>query len=148
MNYQYFDTPEFRHPAEQAIFVFTSDKENFKNLLDFGCGCSYEEHKWWSAELRRRYLEHHGNLDGFIPNEEQYPWDKENAKKNFVKYPLTVNTFMEKRKFCIEELKNPLPALYYEKIKSAMILEDEWNSVFIIAELDDSYIGYWWRTSA
>jgi hypothetical protein len=148
MEYKYFDTDEFTNKAEQAVFVFSSSKNEFESLLDFGIGCSYEEYKWWSAELRRRHLEHYKCLDGFVPNEEKYPWEKEKVKGEFVKYPLTVNTFMEKRKYCIEGLKNPLSALYYEKIKSAMILEDEWNSIFIIAELDDSYIGYWWRTSA
>ena len=137
MHYCYFEDPamlEILRGSERSLFIFSASKEEYQTLHEFGYACGLEEYKW----KKNRSQELGGTFT--------IPW--EIYQKQFSPCSVLPPIFIEKQDFCVCGLETKPALVVEENILSAMAFDDEWNSVFIIAELAESYLGYWWETSA
>lgn len=124
---------------DERLLIFEAKHRKYSSLLDFGYACAYEQYIKEKKFVEAMYMRVPYN------NPPYTPW--EYYKKKFIEYPITKETFDQKLNFCVNGLCEKIQKRYSDEAISAMILKDEWNSVFIIAEYKDSYVGYWWKAN-
>ena len=140
MDCQHYGNKDGLTMSESDLYTFSAELNEWNNLSDFGYACAYMRYQNMVAFLTNQAKKH--KTAPYQP----MSWDKWKAR--FLQYPLTRRTFLEKQCYCILGMENVLAVVPEEQVRAAMILEDEWDSVFIIAQLNDSYVGYWWETGA
>ena len=119
-------------------YSFSAKREEFETLGDFGYACVFQEYQR-NVNLLKESAEKHG-FSLKIPSWETY-------REPFGEQPISGHTFWEKLRFYFADYLREIPDIPEESIQAAMIMQEEWNSVLVVAQLADAYVGYWWMTS-
>ena len=119
-------------------YCFSAGREEFGSLTDFGYACAY-----WQYRDNIAILTESLKRNGFSLEHTQ-PWEK--RREEFDPQPISAHTFCEKLDFYFKDYLPKLPAMPEESVQSAMIMLEEWNSVLLVAQLAESYVGCWWIT--
>ena len=119
-------------------YCFSAGREEFGSLTDFGYACAY-----WQYRDNIAILTESAKRNGFSLEHTQ-PWEK--RREEFDPQPISAHTFCEKLVYHFRDYLPKLPAMPEESVQSAMIMLEEWNSVLLVAQLAESYVGCWWIT--
>ena len=119
-------------------YCFSAGREEFGSLTDFGYACAY-----WQYRDNIAILTESLKRNGFSLEHTQ-PWEK--RREEFDPQPISAHIFSEKVAYHFEAYLPMLPAMPEEDVQSAMIMLEEWNSVLLVAQLAESYVGCWWIT--
>ena len=119
-------------------YCFSAGREEFGSLTDFGYACAY-----WQYRDNIAILTESAKRNGFSLEHTQ-PWEK--RREEFDPQPISAHTFCEKLDFYFKDYLPKLPAMPEESVQSAMIMLEEWNSVLLVAQLAEGYVGCWWIT--
>ena len=139
MEYKYFDTND---SDEISLYVFSAEPTEFDELTEFGYACAEKGYNH-DSQMQKNHAEKYGY------EYKLYPW--EDYLKNYISEPssITIPMFLDKRDYCLcmTRIENLYPKLKESDVESAMILNDEWNDILVVARLTDRYVGYWWQTT-
>ena len=119
-------------------YCFSAGREEFGSLTDFGYACAY-----WQYRDNIAILTESLKRNGFSLEHTQ-PWEK--RREEFAPQPISAHTFCEKLVYHFRDYLPKLPAMPEESVQGAMIMLEEWNSVLLVAQLAESYVGCWWIT--
>ncbi len=118
-------------------YSFSAKRKEFKTLGDFGYACVFQEYQR-TVDFLRESAEKHG-LSLKIPSWETF-------REPFGEQLVSAHIFWEKLRFYFTDYLREIPDIPEESIQAAMIMQEEWNSVLVVAQLADAYVGYWWMT--
>lgn len=137
MNFKYFSLDD---GSEISLYVFNADLTEFNELSEFGYACAEKGYKN-DAELLKEHAKKYGYE--YI----HYSWG--DYLKNYISEPSHIITrlFLKKREHCVSGIDYPFPKITENNIKEALIFQDEWNDILVVAKLTESYVGYWWQTT-
>jgi len=124
---------------EECLLIFEANIKEHASLLEFAYACAHEQYSIEKAFARVIYKR--GRHPA--PHPPYIPW--EYYKQTFVEFSITKEIFATKCNFCIGGLNKELKCDF--DVTSAMILKDEWNSIFIVGECKNKYVGYWWKAN-
>lgn len=129
----------FHDQIDERLVVFEANHKDYSSLLEFAYACIYEQYEKEKRFVEAAYMR--------VPcvNPPYTPW--EYYKNKFIEYPITKESFDRKLNFCVKGLRKKIEKRYSDDSISTMILKDEWDSVFIVAEYIDIYVGYWWKAN-
>ena len=133
---EYMDPPDLGYCSH--FYCFSAGREEFETLADFGYACAY-----WQYQDNLTFLMESAKRNGFSLEHTQ-PWEK--RREEFDPQPISAHTFCEKLDFYFKDYQPKLPAMPEESVQSAMIMLEEWNSVLLVAQLAERYVGCWWMT--
>jgi hypothetical protein len=134
MEIKTFESCDFISPeSEQTLIVFIDNTSSYSDIIEFGYKCAKFEYD--------KDVELLGNMWS-----NGHTW--ENRKSIFNPIQIDVVTFEAKKKFCIEGLLTPIHMDLKGIFKDAYLMSDEWNTIFITAQIENNYCAFSWNTSA
>lgn len=137
MEYKYFTRDD---GSEISLYVFSAEPTEFDELTEFGYACAEKGYNH-DSQMQKNHAEKYGF------EYKPYPWDE--YIKEFIPSPITIPMFLDKRDYCLcmTGVKKLYKRIRKKSVESAMIFNDEWNDILVVARLTDRYVGYWWQTT-